>query len=62
MKNISHKAAHKAIQAAGWVKSSGGKGSHIKFKKPGAPMIILSSHDKNIDPKAAKELVKLGII
>ena len=62
MKNITHKAAKKALEAAGYELAKGGKGSHLKFKKPNAPMIILSTHDKHIDPKAAKELVKLGII
>ena len=62
-KVVSHKDAHKALVNAGWVLIKGaGKGAHIKFKKPHNPTIVLSKHGKDIDPKAAKELLSLGII
>ena len=63
MNNFKHKDADKALIKAGYVLvSGGGKGAHKKFKKAGCKPVILSVHGKHIDPKAYKELVKLGVL
>ena len=63
MHHVSHKEAHRALLSAGYalVKKSG-KGSHKKYKRAGTKVIILSTHCKNIDIRAYKELAKAGIL
>ena len=61
--SIKHSVAEKALVAAGFILvKGGGKGAHKKFKKPGCKPVILSCHGKHIDPKAARELMDLGIL
>ncbi|MGI6460389.1 MAG: hypothetical protein ACOX5J_09905 [Candidatus Hydrogenedentales bacterium] len=50
------------LQQAGYQVVSGGKGSHIKAKKPGAPMMILPGGRDNLSAGVAKNLAHvLGI-
>lgn len=61
--NFKHKDAHRILAKAGWDLIKGaGKGAHKKYKKAGCKPLILSVHGAHLDPKAVKDLAKLGLV
>jgi len=52
----------KLCESRGYEKVSGGKGSHVKLKKPNSPMVIVPGDRNNVSPGTARSTLKaLGI-
>lgn len=52
----------KLCESRGYQKVDGGKGSHVKMKRPNSPMVIIPGERSNVSPGSARSTLKaLGI-
>jgi predicted RNA binding protein YcfA (HicA-like mRNA interferase family) len=47
------------LKLQGWIEVDGGKGSHVKLKKPNAPTIILPGNRKDLSPGVMKYVLRI---
>lgn len=58
-KTCSTGAMIKLAENRGWKRADGGKGSHVKLKKPNSPVIILPGNRKELSLGVAKQILRI---